>query len=89
MTTHQADMLEVDRTDLLAVLHMRFGAVTDEVLTAIESATARDVLERWILVAANAALFDDVVREMQLGERAFSIFGEHFNPLASLPNEVN
>ncbi len=83
------DVLEIDRNDLLTILHMRFGSLDAQTLGMIENAREREVLERWILIAANATSLDAVKDEMEQGARVFSIFGEQFNPLSSLTKGVN
>ena len=76
-----ADTMAIDREDLLAVLELRFDGVSEEIRTQIADVMDGDVLERLILVAANAESFDVFVEELKAGATAFRMIGQQFNPL--------
>ncbi len=76
-----ADTMAIDREDLLAVLELRFDAVSEEIRRQIADIVDADVLERLILVAANAESFDVFVEELKAGATAFRMIGQQFNPL--------
>lgn len=76
-----ADTMAIDRADLLAVLELRFNAVPERIQTQIAGIQDAAVLERLILVAANAESWNVFVEELQAGAAAFRMIGEQFNPL--------
>ena len=76
-----ADTMAIDREDLLAVLEQRFEAVPAEIRTQIADIRDADVLERLILVAANAESFGVFLDELKAGATAFRMIGQQFNPL--------
>lgn len=57
--------LAQDREDLLNVLEMRFGGVPYDVRSAILQIRDPDILERLILIAANAPDWDAFEQEWQ------------------------
>ena len=74
-----------DRGDLTALLTMRFGQVPQKVLAEIRNLGDFSQVDRLIIVAANAATFDDFVRELH--RPGFRIVGQDFDPLAKV-NEI-
>ena len=74
-------LLVDDREDLIAVLQMRFGHVTGEIIEKIYEIDDMNTLQRLILSAANAPSWDVIVEELEVGGQAFRILGENFNPL--------
>ncbi len=76
-----ADTMAIDRADLLAVLELRFNAVPERIQAQIAGTQDAAVLERLILVAANAESWNVFVEELQAGAAAFRMIGEQFNPL--------
>lgn len=78
------ESLRIDREDLLALLNMRFGTVRQEIKTQVETTEDGNLLQRLILVVANAPDWESVVREFKNGgDGAFRIVGEDFNPIPS------
>lgn len=82
----QEESLRIDRDDLFALLEMRFGNVHPELKTEIEAIKDGNILQRLILVVANAPDFQSVLRELQNSSGAFRIVGEAFNPIA--PSQI-
>jgi len=74
-------MLVEDREDLLAVLQMRFGRVSGELIQKIYGISDGDTLQRLILAAANAHSFEVFLEELEMGQASFRLVGEDFNPL--------
>ncbi|AZU62973.1 hypothetical protein [Neobacillus mesonae] len=74
-------MLVDDREDLIAVLRMRFGDVSGELIEQIYQIDDMNTLQRLILAAANAANFNVFNHELQTEENSFRLLGENFNPL--------
>ncbi|MBX6352400.1 MAG: hypothetical protein IRZ10_03625 [Thermoflavifilum sp.] len=71
------EWLTADKEDLLAVLEMRFGGVPYDVRNSILQIRDPDVLERLILVAANAPDWDAFETEWQQRDG----FRIHLSPL--------
>ena len=76
------DLLAVDREDLLAIITMRFGAITKELQTLLFAIEKPTQVERLILVAANAPTLDILLDEIKQGDTAFRMTGSRFDPLA-------
>ena len=68
-----------DRSDLLVLLKMRFGEVPDDMAAAIFSIDDFSQIDHLILVAANAAQWDEFVSEIR--RPGFRILGQGFDPL--------
>ncbi|WML44413.1 hypothetical protein [Neobacillus sp. PS3-40] len=77
-------MLVQDREDLIALLRMRFGTISPEVIDSIYKISQLDTIERLILVAANAGNLRIFLEEMQEGEDSFRILGDRYNPIENL-----
>ncbi|MCF8565499.1 hypothetical protein LLE49_12305 [Alicyclobacillus tolerans] len=73
--------LEIDKSDLLAILELRFGSVSTEVVSHVQSITEVAILERLILVAANVPDLESLHGELTSGGTPFGIVGESFNPI--------
>jgi hypothetical protein len=84
MFSFEADsMLVEDREDLIAVLRMRFGSVSGEVIQKIYEMNESSSLQRLILAAANARSYEVFLEELQVGKDSFRLVGEEFNPLGN------
>jgi hypothetical protein len=70
-----------DREDLIAVLRMRFGKISPEMIDHIYELNDLDTLERLILAAANASELAIFQEELEAGEGSFRLVGDRFNPL--------
>lgn len=81
ISSHKKVMLQEDLQDLLALLDMRFGTIPPNVLARIERIDKLDTMERLILVAANAADWQVFVQELQAGDGAFKLVGDHLSPI--------
>ncbi|WML39965.1 hypothetical protein RCG19_22830 [Neobacillus sp. OS1-2] len=77
-------MLVDDREDLIAVLRMRFGEISGDMIQHIYEIDDMNTLQRLILAAANAASWNVFLEELQSGEYSFKILGEEFNPLSEI-----
>ena len=77
-------LLVDDREDLIAVLRMRFGAVSGKMIQGIYEIDDMNTLQRLILAAANAPNWQIFLEEFQSGRDAFRLLGEEFNPLADI-----
>lgn len=75
-------MLVDDREDLIAVLRMRFGDVSGELIQKIYEIDDMHTLQRLILAAANASNWDVFQKELQADDDSFRLLGENFNPIA-------
>ncbi|WP_249226447.1 hypothetical protein [Alicyclobacillus mengziensis] len=75
--------LEIDKSDLLAILEMRFQSVPCEMISHIQSITEGATLERLILVAANVPDFESLYDELTSSSVPFGIVGESFNPIST------
>lgn len=78
---HEKRMLKQDLEDLLALLEMRFGQIPPDVLARIEGIDKTDTMQRLILVAANAADWDVFLQELEAGDTAFKLVGDHLSPI--------
>jgi len=84
MFSFEADsMLVEDREDLIAVLRMRFGSVSGEVIQKIYEINESSSLQRLILAAANARSLEVFLEELHAGKDSFRLVGEEFNPLGN------
>lgn len=72
--------LETDKADLSAIIELRFGEIPKSVRARIESVNKREILERMIIVAANATTFETLMEELFEEQESFRIVGEQFNP---------
>jgi hypothetical protein len=77
-------MLVDDREDLIAVLQMRFGDVTYDLIEKIYQIDDMNSLQRLILAAANASNWNVFMEDFQEGVGSFRLLGEDFNPLGVL-----
>ena len=80
-TLEEKDMLVQDQADVLEILRMRFSDVPEEVVTKITSIEQLDILQRLILVAANATDWPTFLEELQEGGDSFRLLGERFDPI--------
>lgn len=83
-----AEMLRIDREDLLTVLTMRFGAVPEPVRTRIAACHDTATLERLILVAANTPGWERFLSELEAGTAAFRLVGEALEPTVHADDAV-
>jgi hypothetical protein len=83
----EKDMLIQDQADVLEILRMRFLHVPEEIVEKIRSIQQLDVLQRLILVAANAADWSIFREELQEGEASFRLLGERFDPIEHIAKE--
>ena len=82
MFSFESDALLVDdREDLIAVLRMRFGSLSGEIIEKIYEINEYGILQRLILAAANAANWHIFEEELLASKDSFRILGEEFNPL--------
>lgn len=79
----EQEALKIDKEDLLAVLHMRFGDVPAEVREDIENIDKLNIVERLIVVAANVPTWETFLKELKEGRDAFRIAGQMYDPLAN------
>ncbi|MEH7075925.1 hypothetical protein [Neobacillus drentensis] len=77
-------LLVEDREDLIAVLRIRFGVISGELIQAIYEIDEMNTLQRLILAAANAPNWQIFIEELQSGKDSFRLLGEEFNPLADI-----
>lgn len=77
-------MLVDDREDLIALLRMRFGKISGDLIKEIYDIDDINTLERLILSAANAANWNIFIEEFQSGNDSFRLVGDDFNPLRDL-----
>ena len=78
-----------DREDLIAVIRMRFGKISGEMIQKIYEINDYNTLQRLILAAANAASWSIFLEEWKAGENSFRLVGEEFNPLGDILKERN
>ena len=71
-----------EKEDLLGLLHMRFGHISDEIHQKIFAIEDLDVLDRLFLVAVNSANWDVFEAELNQGQDSFKMVGDGFDPLA-------
>jgi hypothetical protein len=76
----ESSAIQTDREDLLAIVELRFGEVPSVVCQRIQSIERREMLERMIVIAANATTFETFLEELFEGKESFRIVGEQFNP---------
>jgi hypothetical protein len=74
------EMLALDQADVLEILRMRFHTIPAEIVNKIKAIRQLDVLQRLILVAANAADWQVFLEELREGETSFRLLGERFDP---------
>lgn len=74
-------MLVNDREDLIAVIRMRFGEISGEIIERIYDINDINSLQRLILAAANAMNWNVFLEELQASEYSFRLSGEEFNPI--------
>ncbi|MEX2460322.1 MAG: hypothetical protein WD469_03330 [Paenibacillaceae bacterium] len=77
----EKEMLAQDQGDVLEILRMRFRDVPDEIVEKITSIQQLEVLQRLILVAANATNWTIFLEELQENESSFRLLGERFDPI--------
>lgn len=78
---NEESFMQQDREDLLAILNMRFGEITADVLQMIEEQNDLNILQRLILVASNAPVIDVFLEEIREGDQAYKLTGERYNPM--------
>jgi len=71
-----------EKEDLLGLLHMRFGQISDDIHQKIFAIDDLDVLDRLFLIAVNAANWDVFETELNEGRDSFKMVGDGFDPLA-------
>jgi hypothetical protein len=81
-------MLADDREDLIAVLQMRFGRISGEMIVKIYEIDDMNTLQRLIIAAANASSWKVFLQEFEDGVGSYRLLGENFNPLATLKGRV-
>lgn len=81
LSLDEKNMLAQDQADVLEIVRIRFGDVPEEVVEKIISIQQLDVLQRLILVAANAADWPIFLEELLEGETSFRLLGERFDPI--------
>jgi hypothetical protein len=74
-------MLVQDREDLIAVLQMRYGRITGEMVKKIYDINDLHTIQRLILAAANSADWNVFLAEFYAGTHSIKVVGESFNPL--------
>lgn len=77
-------MLVDDREDLIAVLQMRFGNISGEIIEKIYEIDDMNSLQRLILAAANATTWNVFLEDFQSGVGSYRLLGEDFNPLGAM-----
>lgn len=80
-TQRQAETMQVDREDILALLSIRFGLIPESVVKAIHDIEDPPALERLVLVAANVPNWQTFLDELKSGLTAFKIIGQSYNPI--------
>lgn len=79
-TSYEKDMLAQDQVEVIEVLRLRFHDIPEDVIDKIKAIQQLDVLQRLILVAANAADWHVFLEELQEGAASFRLLGERFDP---------
>ncbi len=74
------ECLRTDKEDLTAIIELRFGVIPPEVQKRIDWFPHREMIERMIVVAANAATWETMLEELFEDRESFRIVGEQFNP---------
>lgn len=75
-------MITQDEEDLIAILSIRFQHVPDEIVDKIKAIQKLEVLQRLMLVAANAADWQVFLDELKDGQASFKLLGERLNPIS-------
>jgi hypothetical protein len=75
-------LLVDDREDLIAVIRMRFGEISGEMIQQIYSIEDYHILQGLIIAAANATTWNVFLEEFQARDKSFRLLGEDFNPLS-------
>lgn len=83
----EQEALKIDKEDLLAVLHMRFGDIPAAVREKVENIDKLDTVERLIIVAANVPTWDVFLQELKEGKDSFRVAGQMYDPLANEQKE--
>jgi len=73
--------VDQDIRDLLAVLELRFGEIDTVYRQKLIKMTDFSLINRLILVAANAPSLDIFLAELKNPEMNFKIVGEEYDPL--------
>ncbi|QRF76447.1 hypothetical protein Thermo_01969 [Thermoplasmatales archaeon] len=73
--------VDQDIRDLLAVLELRFGEIDTVYRQKLIKMTDFSLINRLILVAANAPSLDIFLAELNSPEMNFKIVGEDYDPL--------
>jgi hypothetical protein len=74
-------LLVNDREDLIALIQMRFGWISGEMIQEIYEIDDMNTLQRLILSAANAADWKAFMEDFTEGRGSYRLLGENFNPL--------
>lgn len=77
----EENMLFDDREDLIALLQMRFGKLSGELIEKIYEIKEMNTLQRLILLAANAADWPVFLEEFYAVKDSFQLADETFTPL--------
>ena len=72
-----------DRADLVALVKMRFGTVSSDVMAAMASIDDVSAIDHLILVAANAAQWQDFI--MALRQQQFRMIDQGSNSRSQIP----
>ncbi|MDA8204654.1 MAG: hypothetical protein M0Z36_01195 [Thermaerobacter sp.] len=76
-----------DRADLIALLKMRFGEVPADVMASIAAIEDFSQIDHLIIVAANAAGWDEFLAEVR--QPGFRIVGQGFDPLSEVSRKAD
>ena len=74
-------MIAMDREDVIEVIRMRFGHLSEEAAEQLNQITRPEAMQRLILVAANATNIDVFMEELRAGADSFKMLGDRFDPL--------
>jgi len=77
----ESKLLKQDQEDLIALLDIRFGDLSNSVREAVYEMDKLDTIQRLIMAAANAASWTVFMEELQAGEQSFKLVGERFSPI--------